>query len=345
MLDLAWCWQPNGMDQLDRRDFITLLGGAAAAPLLLPLVANAQQRVQRIGAMVWGAGKTLQKRQRRVIAFRQGLEDLGWEEGRNLEVEFRWLRSDADNDALAAELLALKPDMIVTEGVAAMSGLQRQTSTVPILFVLVPDPVGAGFVASLERPGGNITGFTSYEPAIGNKWLALLKEAAPGVNRVGVLADQFGPQASATLRVMERLAPSLGVQLTATPAKGADEIERAIDALAREPNPGLIVLPSADTVVNHMQIIHSAARHRLPAVYPHREFVARGGLMSYGIDSVYLYRQAAFYADRILKGTNPANLPVQAPAKYELVINLDTAMSTGFTVPPTLLARADEVIE
>jgi putative ABC transport system substrate-binding protein len=255
------------------------------------------------------------------------------------------MQLDGGNDVQAAELLALAPDLILTETTAAMSILQREARTVPILFVHVPDPVGAGFVGSLERPGSNITGFTSYEPSIGSKWLGLLKEVAPGVSRVVVLADQFGPTASAGLRRMESLAPSLGVQLTAVPAKGADEIERAIGALAREPNPGLIVLPSAHTVLHHMQIIALAAKYRLPAVYPHRQFVARGGVISYGIDTVYLYRQAAFYADRILKGGKPAGLPVQAPSKFELVVNLRTAKALGLVVPPTLLARADEVIE
>jgi putative ABC transport system substrate-binding protein len=239
------------------------------------------------------------------MAFRQGLEDLGWEEGRDLNIEFRWMEIDGDNDVQAEELLALAPDLIFTEGTAAMSIFQRQTRTIPILFALVPDPIGSGFVASLDRPGGNITGFTSYEPTIGRKWLGLLKEAAPSVNRVVVLADRIGPQASAALRRMEALAPSLGVQLSATPVKDAEEIEHAIDALARDPNPGLIVLPSPEAVLNPMQIIHLAAKYRLPAVYPHRQFVARGGVISYGIDTAYLYREAAFYADRILKGANP----------------------------------------
>jgi len=334
----------NAVDQLNRRDFITLIGSAAASPLLLPLSAKAQ-RVHRIGAMFWGAGKTLRKRQPRVIAFRQGLEDLGWEEGRNLEIEFRWMRLDGDNDAQAAELLAPGPDLIFTEETAAVSIFQRQTRTVPIVFVLVPDPVGAGFVASLDRPGSNLTGFTSYEPMIASKWLGLLKEAAPGVTSVGVLADRFGSQASAALRRMETLAPSLGVQLTAVPAKDAGEIDRAIPALARAPNPGLIVLPSVHTAANHMQIIALAEKYRLPAVYPHRKFVARGGMISYGIDMVYLYRQAAYYTDRVLKGAAPANLPVQSPSKYELAINLNAAQGLGLNLPPTLLARADEIIE
>jgi putative tryptophan/tyrosine transport system substrate-binding protein len=325
-----------------RRAFLTLIGSAAVWPLLLPVAAKAR-RVRRVGAMFWGAGKTLRKRQARVMAFRQGLEDLGWEAGRDLDIEFRWMRTDGDNDAQAAELLALAPDLIVTEGAAAISIFQRRTRTTPILFVRVPDPVGAGFVASLNRPGSNITGLTSDEPSIGSRWLGLLKEAAPGVNQVAVLADRFGPQGSATLGRMQALAPSFGVQLTARSVKNAAEIERAIDALARERDPGLIVLPSLETVVDHMQIVHLAAEYRVPAVYPHRKFVARGGAISYGIDTASLYRQAAFYADRILKGAGPANLPVQAPAKYELVINLKTARA-GLTVPSTLLARADALI-
>jgi putative ABC transport system substrate-binding protein len=277
------------------------------------------------------------------MAFRQGLEDLGWQAGRDLDIEFRWMRTDGDNDAQAAELLALAPDLIVSEGAAATSILQRQTSTIPILFVRVPDPVGVGFVASLNRPASNITGFTGYEPSIGSKWLGLLKEVAPGVNRVVVLADRFGAQGSATLVRMQALAPSFGMQLTVAPVKNAAEIERAIDALARDANPGLIVLPSPDAAADHMQIVRLAAEYQLPAVYPHRQFVAGGGAMSYGIDTVALYRQAACYADRILKGDNPAHLPVQAPTKYELVINRNTAR-VGPTVPPTLLARADVLI-
>jgi putative ABC transport system substrate-binding protein len=279
----------------NRRAVVTLLGSAAVGPLLLPLPAKAR-RVRRIGAMFWGAGKTLRKRQTGVMAFRQGLEDLGWQAGRDLHIEFRWMRTDGDNDAQAAELRALAPDLIVSEGAAATSILQRQTSAIPILFVRVPDPVGGGFVASLNRPGSNITGFTGHEPSIGSKWLGLLKEAAPGVNRVVVLADRFGAQGSATLHRMQAMAPSFGMQLTVAPVKNAAEIERAIDALARAPNPGLIVLPSPDTVADHMQIVHLAAEYQVPAVYPHRQFVAGGGAMSYGIDTVW---SAPLGVDRI----------------------------------------------
>jgi putative tryptophan/tyrosine transport system substrate-binding protein len=329
---------------VNRRDVITLIGSAATASVLLPFVAKAQ-RVYKIGAMFWGAARTLRKRQPRVAAFREGFEDLGWEEGRNLQIDFRWIQMDGDNDAQAAELLAAGPDLIFAESTAAVSIFQRRTQTVPIVFALVPDPVGEGFVASLDRPGGNLTGFTSYGPTTASKWLGLLKEAAPGVNSVGVLADRFGPPASAALRLMETLAPSLGVQLMAAPAKDAEEIKRAIEALARTPNPGLIVLPSLHTVANHMQIIDLAATYRLPAIYPYRLFVTRGGMMSYGIDTSYLYRQAAYYADRVLKGASPANLPVQAPAKYGLAVNLSTARALGLTLPPTLLARADDMME
>lgn len=296
--------------------------------------------MRRIGAMLWGAGRTLRKRQPRVMAFRQGLEDLGWEAGRDLDIEFRW--KDGDNDIRAAELLALAPDLILTEGTAATSILRRQTSIIPLLFVRVPDPVGEGLIASLDRPASNITGFTSHEPTIGRKWLGLLNEMAPGVNRVVVLGGRFASRSY--LHRMEAMASSVGVKLTPASAKDPGEIEHAIDLLAREPNPGLIVLSSVDTMANHIQIIQLAARYRLPAVYPHRRFAAWGGLISYGIDTAYLYREAAFYADRILKGAKAANLRVQTPAKYELIINLNAARG-GLTVPPTLLARADEIID
>jgi putative ABC transport system substrate-binding protein len=242
-------------------------------------------------------------------------------------------------------VLRLAPDVIVTGRTDLMPYFQHQTRTIPIVFVQVPDPVAAGFVASLARPGGNITGFTSYEHTIGSKWLGLLEEAEPGATQVAVLINPLVPAWTVVFQWMEAVSRSLGIQLTAAPVKDGDDIERAIDAVTREPNPGLVVLPGPQTSGNRAQIVALTSRHRLPAVFPYRYFVASGGIMSYGIDTVYLHRQAASYVDRILKGAKPADLPVQAPTKFELVINLQTAKALGFNLPATLLARADEVIE
>ncbi len=328
---------------MTRRRLMALLGGAAIA---LPLAARAQQgeRMRRIGVLL-GIRQNDPEAQSRVAALRQTLQELGWAEGANLRIDYRWTRAADEFQAMAAEIVALAPDVVLTGSTAALRTLQQATRTIPIVFVQVPDPVRAGYVASLARPGGNITGFTSYEHTIGSKWLGLLKEAAPSVRRVAVLINPLVPDWSEVFARMEASAPALGVQLSAAPVADAVDVERSIAAAAGEPDPGMIVLPGPQTAMNRAQIIASAARLRLPAVYPYRYYVASGGVLSYGIDTVHLMRQAASYVDRILKGEKPAALPVQAPTRFELVINLQSARALGFDLPPTLLARADEVVE
>ena len=320
-----------------RREFITLLGGAAA----WPLVARAQQgeRVRKIGVLL-GITESHPDAQARAVAFREGLRELGWIEGRNLQIEFYWRQTLGDDRARAADLMAFAPDVIVTNNLFVISLLQVRA--IPIVFVQVPDPVAAGFVASLARPGGNVTGFTSYEQTITSKWLGLLKEAAPDVTRIAVLVTSSW---AFSFRGMEVISAALGTRLNVAQVKNADEIERSIEAAARELSSGLIVLPGPETAIHRDKIIALTAKHRLPTVYPYRYYVASGGVMSYGIDTVHLTRQAASYVDRILRGAKPADLPVQAPTKFELVINLKSAKALGYAVPPTLLARADEVIE
>jgi putative ABC transport system substrate-binding protein len=283
--------------------------------------------------------------QARLAGIHQELRDRGWVEGRNLQLVYSWLRETGDDYIRAAELLKQAPDLIFTGATSAALFFQRETRTVPIVFVQVPDPVEAGLVASLPRPGGNITGFTSYEHTIGSKWLSLLKEAAPNVSKVAVMINPMVPAWSVVFSRMETVARSLGTQLVAAPINDGADIERAIEALAREANPGLIVLPGPQGSRNRAQIVALTAKYRMPAIFPYRYFVTSGAMMSYGIDTVYLHRQAASYADRILKGAKPSELPVQAPTKFELVINLQTAKALGFSLPPTLVARADEVIE
>ena len=328
-----------------RREFITLLGGAAA---FWPLAARAQQaeRVRRIGVLMHLAADDLEG-QARFTAFRQGLQQLGLTDGRNVRIETRWGTSDAERMRRdAAELVGLAPDVILASTTAAMSALQQATGTVPIVFAGVADPVGAGFVASLARPGGNTTGFTPFEFGISGKWLELLKEIAPRVMRAAVLRDLALAAGSGQLGAIQSVAPSFGVELSPIDVRGADEIEHAITAFARSSsNGGLIVTGSALATVHRDLIVALAARHRLPAVYYYRYFVTAGGLVSYGPDPHDQYRRAAGYIDRILKGEKPADLPVQAPTKYDLVINLKTAKALGIEVPPMLLARADEVIE
>jgi putative tryptophan/tyrosine transport system substrate-binding protein len=326
---------------MKRRRFISLLGGAAAS---WPVAANAQQDRMRRLAVILGVRENDPEAQVRAFAIRQGLQEFGWIEGRNLQIEFRWTRTTGDAEARVKELVALAPDVILNGSTPAMTVFKRE-GKIPVVFVQIPDPVGAGLIASLARPGGHMTGFTSYEHTIGSKWLGLLKEASPSLSRIVVLINPFAVTWSEVFRRMEVLAPSLGVQLTAAPVRNSEEIERAINEAARDSGAGLIAFPGAATALNRAQIIALAARHRLPAIYPYRYFVTSGGVMSYGIDTVYLHRQTASYIDRILKGAKPADLPVQAPTKFELVINLQTAKALGLTVPPTLLARADEVIE
>ena len=326
---------------IGRRELLAALGGAAAA---WPLAARAQQvdRVRRIGVLT-GFSENDREAQRRVTAFLGGLRELGWTDGRNVRIDYR--RTGGDTDSLrkyAAELVALAPDVILTHGSQAVGPVLQQTRTVPIVFVSV-DPVGSGHVASLARPGGNATGFTQFEYRIAGKWLELLQEIAPSISQVAVIRDPRTGPGIAQFAVIQALAP-VGLELFPANAISAGEIERGIAAFARSPNGGLIVT-SGGTAFHRNLIISLAARHRLPAVYPYRYYSTAGGLISYGPSTIEPVRRAAGYVDRILKGEKPADLPVQAPTKYELVINLKTARALGLDVPPTLLARADEVIE
>jgi putative tryptophan/tyrosine transport system substrate-binding protein len=328
---------------LKRREFITLLGSAAVA---WPLAARAQQseRVRRVGVlMYWPADDAAGRA--RLTAFTQALQQLGWSDGRNLRIDTRWATGD-DIHRQAAELAASAPDVLVAAtGTATVAPLLQATRTIPIVFLTVVDPVGAGFVASLARPGGNATGFTIYEYSMSGKWLELLKEIAPGVTRVAVLRDPAVASGIGQFGAIQIVAPSLGVELSPVDLRDAGEIERALTAFARGPNGGLIVTGNAAAIGHRNLIAALAARHRLPAVYPSRFYANDGGLVAYGPDSIDQFRRAAGYVDRILRGEKPADLPVQAPTKYELVINLKTAKALGLEVPPTLLTRADEVIE
>jgi putative tryptophan/tyrosine transport system substrate-binding protein len=325
-----------------RRDVIALLGGAAA----WPLAAGAEQpdRTRRIGVLMHLVENDLEG-QARFMAFLQGLRQLGWTDGRNVRIDTRWGATDADRRRDAAELVALAPDVILASTTLAMVALQHATRTVPTVFVNVADPVGAGFIESLARPGGNVTGFAMFEYSLSGKWLELLKEIAPRVRRVAVIRDSANPAGIGQFAVLQSLAPSFGVELSPVVARDIGEIERAVTAFARSPDDGLIVMGSALGASHSSLIVTLAARHRLPTVYPFRFFVTGGGLISYGPDTIDPYRRAAGYVDRVLKGEKPADLPVQAPAKYRTVINLKTAKALGLEVPPMLLARADEVIE
>jgi putative ABC transport system substrate-binding protein len=332
---------------MKRRKFIKLLGGAAVA---WPLAARAQQpeRMRRIGVlMYWSADDA--EGQARHAAFTQALKQLGWSDGGNLRIDTRWATAD-DVRRHAAELVALAPDVLVAGGgTATVAPLLEATRTVPIVFVAVIDPVGAGFVASLARPGGNATGFTIHEYSMSGKWLELLKEIAPGVKRAAVLRDPGIASGIGQFGAVQIVAPSMGVELSPVDVRDAGEIERAVTGFAQAApargSNGLIVTASTMAVLHRQPIIAVAARHRLPAVYSERGSVTAGGLISYGPDRLDQFRHAAGYVDRILKGEKPADLPVQAPTKYELVINLKTAKAMGLEVPATLLARADEVIE
>jgi putative ABC transport system substrate-binding protein len=326
-----------------RREFITLLGGAAVA---WPMATRAQQseRVRRIGVLTYLAANDAEG-QARHAAFTQALGQLGWSEGRNLRIDTRWATAD-DIRRHAAELVALAPDVLVAgTGTATVAPLLQATRTVPIVFVVVVDPVGAGFVASLARPGGNATGFTTFEYGMSGKWLELLKQIAPSMTRAAVLRDPAIASGIGQFGAVQAVAPSLGVELSPVDVRDAPEIERAVTSFARSSSGGLIVTPSPLANRHRDLIIMLAARHRLPAVYAWRYYVTDGGLISYGPDSIDQYRRAAGYVDRILKGEKPADLPVQASTDYKLVINLKTAKALGLEVPATLLARADAVIE
>ena len=324
-----------------RREFIAGLAGAAA----WPLAARAQQTIRRIG-MLLPATADDPEYQARAGTFLQALALLGWTIGRNMRVDTRWATPTADEIRRnAAELAALAPDVILAHGAGPVRALLQATRTVPIVFPVAGDPVGAGLVESLARPGGNVTGFMIYEYSLGVKWLELLKQIAPSVTRVAVLRDTAQGSGTSMFAVIQTAAPSLRVEVNPINVRDGGEIERAVAAFARASNGGLIVTPSGPADFHRDLIIRLAVQHKLPAVYPERFFVAVGGLASYGTDQIDQYRRAAGYVDRILKGEKPADLPVQAPTKYELMINLKTAKELGLDVPPTLLARADEVIE
>ena len=328
---------------MQRREFITLLGGAAAA---WPLAAGAQpERLRRIDILM-STAEDDPDTQTRITTFLQRLQQLGWTDGRNVRINTRWGASDPDRiRKYVTELATLAPDIIVATGAATLGPVLQATRTVPIVFAVVPDPVGAGFVETLSRPGGNATGFTQFEYNLSGKWLELLKQIAPGVTRAAVLRDPAMPDGIGQFAVIQSVAPSVGMEVSSVNIRDAAEIERAVAAFARSPNGGLVVTSSAFAAIHRDLIITLAARHRLPAVYYRRLFATSGGLISYGPDFTDQFRRAAGYVDRILKGEKPGELPVQVPTKYELVINLKTAKSLGLTVPPGLLNAADEVIE
>jgi putative ABC transport system substrate-binding protein len=329
-----------------RREFVTLLGGAAACGAW-PLAARAQQseRVRRIGVIL-GTSETDPETQVRIGAFRQRLTELGWIEGRNVSFDRRFGAADPDRiRSLARDLVGRGPDVILGAGTPITVALQKETRTIPIVFALVSDPVASGLVASLARPGENMTGLTNYEHAIGGKWVETLRESAPSVARILAVQNPENASTPGIMGAIEAAGRSLGLQITKTSALDETAMEQAVEAFAREPNGGLIVLPDAATTNLREALVALASRRRLPAIYPLRYFAVSGGLISYGIDTADEFRVAAGYVSRILKGEKPADLPVQAPTKFELVINLKTAKALGLEVPQTLLARADEVIE
>lgn len=325
-----------------RREFITLLGSAAVA---LPLAAHAQQanRMRRVGVLVNRVADDPEE-QARLAAFRQRLQELGWAEGRNVRIDYRWAAADADNSRkYAAELVALAPDVILAASSQNVEALQQTATIVPIVFANIVDPVGVGFVATLARPGGNTTGFTLFEYSLSGKWFELLREIAPNLTRIAILRDPATAAGIGQFAVIQAMA--FGVELSPIGVRDGGETERAVTAFAREPNGGLIVTASSGASLHRELIIMLAARHRLPAVYPFRPFATSGGLISYGPDTTDPFRRAAGYVDRILKGEKAADLPVEAPTKYGLAINLKTAKALGLTMSPSLLARADQVIE
>jgi ABC-type uncharacterized transport system substrate-binding protein len=326
-----------------RREFLSVLGAAVA----LPLAARAQEsaRIRRIGVLLPSTAGDAEY-QARMAAFLQGLGQLGWTIGRNVRIDTRWYAGDANLiRKYVAELIALAPDVILAPGTTTMGPLLQATRTVPIVFTTLLDPVGAGFVDSLARPGGNATGFIAFEYGLSGKWLELLKQIAPSLTRVAILRDPNTAAGIGQFAAIQSVAPSLAVELRPIDVREAGEIERAVTTFARSSNGGLIVTAGSGPVIHRDLIITLAARHKLPAVYGDRHYVTGGGLISYGPDRVDQYRQAAGYIDRIFKGEKPADLPVQAPTKYQIVVNLKTAKALGLTVPQTLLARADEVIE
>ena len=332
-------------DRLKRREFITLLGGAAG----WPLAAGAQDsgRVRRVGVLS-SIGESDLEAQSMADTFQQALQGAGWVDGRNLRIDYRWAAGNVSRiEAFAKQLIALQPDVMVAHTTPSVIALRKETSTIPIVFVQISDPIGSGFIANLARPGGNLTGFSNFESSIGGKWVEMLKEIAPSVGRVALLFNpDTAPYVSRYYQgPFEAAARSFGVQPSSSPVRSEVEIESAASALDGDPPGGLIVMPDTFNIVHRARIIELAARHRLPTIYPYTFAARDGGLISYGVDPVDLFRRAADYVDRILKGVTPADLPMQAPIKFELVINLKTARVLGLTVPATLIAIADEVIE
>jgi putative ABC transport system substrate-binding protein len=331
-----------------RREFITLLGGAATSSVSWPLAARAQQpgAMRRIG-MLMGFPESDAEGQAYFAAFREGFQKLGWTEGRNVRIDTRWATANVESmQRFAKELVALQPDLILSQNTPTTAALLQQTRTIPIIFAIVSDPVGSGFVTSFPRPSGNVTGFITMEPTMAGKWLELLKEIAPRVNRVAVLFNPAtAPYFDYFLNPFKAAAASIAVEGIAAPVHDASEIEAAISAQVRQPNGGLIVMSDSFMIVHRGEITSLAAHYRLPAVYPFRYFPEVGGLLSYGSDTVDNFRRAAIYADRILKGAKPSDLPVQAPVKFEMVLNRKTAKALGLEVPLSIELRADEVIE
>ena len=329
---------------MKRREFITLVGGAAAT---WPLAARAQQgeRMRRVGILV-GFPENDPEMQARLAAFRQGLERRGWSEGRNVRIDYRFAPARSGRAQMVAkELVALRPDVIFAHSTPIVAALDSESRAIPVVFVSVSDPIGSGFIASLARPGGNLTGLLLYESGIAGKWLAMLKEVAPRLERAALMANPKTTAYDYFVQSAKDAAPSLAIELVPSPIENGADIERVVESFARKANGGLVILPD-NTVIDYRNLVIALAAHyRLPAVYNNRLFVAGGGLMSYGTNLVDTFRQAASYVDRILRGDKPADLPVQAPTKYETVINLTTAKVLGLTVPPALLVAADEVIE
>lgn len=323
-----------------RRDFIAGAGGT----LVLPLFTYAQERVRRVGILmnvVDGDRET----QGYIAAFEEGMRELGWEAGRNLRVDVRWASGELGRyREVAIELNSLSPDVLLVAG-AGVVAAQRVTRKVPIVFTQALDPVGAGFVASINRPGGNVTGFMQFEYSLVGKWFDLLREVAPGISRIGMLREPVNAAGIGQWAALQVAAESAGIEMSTLSVRSADEVQRDVAGFALEPGGGLVVAVGANTTIHRKAIIEAAARHKLPAIYPHRYMAVDGGLIAYGINLTTLYRRSASYVDRILKGEKPGDLPVQRPTKYELTVNLKTAKALGITIPPTLLARADEVIE
>ena len=350
MTDYAVMHNAHGGEAVKRRKFITLVGGAGAwslAAAAWSLAAGAQQpdRMRRIGALMNFLSDGPEGRAR-IAAFLEELQKLGWKEGGNIRTDVRWAGDDAERyRRYSGELVELKPDVLLASGSSSVAALQRITQSAPIVFANVVDPVGAGYVTSLARPGGNTTGFTSFEYSIGGKWLELLKQIAPRVTRVAVLRDPAIASGIGQFAAIQSAASPFAVELSVIDPRDASELERALDIFAREPNGSLIVTAASSTAANRELIISVAKRHRLPTIYAFRYLVLSGGLASYGPNTLDIFRRAATYVDRVLKGAKPSELAVQAPTKYELVINLKTAKALGLEVPPALLATADEVIE